>query len=112
MRTSLSDGGERGCQAVPSDGEEGGGHDAERTHPGDFGFGRVGEDADGGATHTIGLGEMHDLADSGLTGGESTPIEVEGELLQVERNGAHEVQGRDPKGSRKAIVVDRVERRC
>ena len=55
----------------------------------------VGEHADGRATDVVGPGEVDDLPDDRLAAGEPAAIEVEGELLQVEGNGAHGVQGRD-----------------
>jgi hypothetical protein len=87
---SSGDAAEWRGEPVAGDRQQGGGDDTEGAHAGDVGGGCVSEDADGGATDAIGLGEMDDLTDSGLLAGEPTLVEVEGELLQVEGNGAHE----------------------
>ena len=71
----------------------------------------IGEHADGGTADVVGPGEVDDLADDWLTAGEATAIEVEGELLQVEGDGAHGFRVGTREESRKAIVLDRVDHR-
>ena len=58
----------------------------------------------------VGLGEVDDLTDSGLEAGEPTLVEVEGELLQVEGNGAHEGNSTERGRSGKAMILDGVDR--
>ena len=89
------------ADAVAGDGEEGGGDDGEGAHPGDFGSGRIGEHADGGTADAVGPGEVDELTDGGLTAGETTAIEVDAELLQIEGDGAHGVRVRTPEDHEK-----------
>ena len=109
-RNGSGDVAQRRSQVIAGDRQQRDGDDAEGAQAGDVGGGCVGEDADRSAPNPVGLGEMNDLSDSGFEASEPTLVEVEGELLQVEGNGAHGGNSTEQCRSGKAMILDDVDR--